>query len=145
MAVKFLEANKGFLSLNGKQVMQLMDITVTYSTATEETASFDNQFIKSFQPTWTSWTADATFIADDTTAGYYTGTTSNPTGSTNGLLMFESIKLRTAMNLVVKIDAGNFQKGSVIVTSCDIKAQAGKFLTGSIKMQGSGALTKATT
>src|SRR6267154_3440021 len=123
MAVKFIESNKGFLSINNKQVMQLTDISIAYTTATEEVAAFDNLFVKAFQPTWTSWTADATFIADDIVTGFYTGTTSNPTGSTNGLLLFEAIKLRTAMNLVVKIDAGNFQKGSVIVTSCDIKAQ----------------------
>lgn len=145
MAVKFLEANKGFLSLGGKQVMQLTDINIAYSVGTEEVAAFDNQFQKIFQSTWKSWTADATFITDDTVTGYYTGTTSNPTGSTNGLLIFEQIKVGTALNLVVKIDAGNFQKGSVIVTSVDLKYSSGKFGTGSIKMQGSGALTKATT
>ncbi len=144
MAVKFIEANKGFLALNKKQIMQLTDITINYSTATDEVAAFDNNFVKSYLPTWTSWTADATFIADDTVTGFFTGTTSNPTGSTNGLLIFEQIKLRTALTMVAKIDASNFQSGSVIITSCDIKAQAGKMMTGSIKLQGSGALAKLT-
>src|SRR5258705_1473871 len=145
MAVKFIESAKGFVSVAGKQIMQLTDLSIAFTTATEETAAFDNNFVKSFQSTWTSWTADGTFIVDDTTAGFITGTTSNPTGSTNGLLLFEQIKLRTPMNLVVKIDASNYQKGSCIITSCDLKYQAGKFGTGSIKLQGSGALTKATT
>lgn len=148
MAVQYIEGT-GFIAIGNKMIMQVSDISLSYQTGTDEVLTFDSNFVKSYLPTTTSWTADASFIADTTTTGYasYTGGTaaSTLTGSTNGLAVFELAKLRTVATLVIKLDDSNLQRGSVVITGVDVKASAGKFISGSIKLQGSGALAHAST
>ena len=148
MAVQYIEGS-GFIAIKNKMVMQVTDISLSYQIGTDEVLTFDSNFVKSYLPTTTSWTADMSFIADTTTTGYtsYTGGTvaGTLTGSTNGLAVFELAKLRTAATLVIKLDDGNLQKGSVVITGVDIKAASGKFISGSVKCQGSGNLTFSAT
>ena len=149
MAVKYLEANGGFLAIGKKMIAQLSDISLSYQVGTEEIGTFDQNFVKAFEPTTSTWTADASFIADDTVTGYlsYTGGTAagTLTGTTNGFLLLETAKNRGKVTFCIKLDSGNLQRGTVIISSVDVKASSGKYISGSIKLQGSGALTKSAT
>ena len=141
MAGNFKYFENGFIAISGKQIMRVTDVNISYKVSTDEVTSFDSNFVKEFQPTFSEWTATATlFLNDTTTSGV---TDSNITGATNALLIYETIKARTPVNLVLKVDSSNFQKGSVILTGGDISGAVGGKMTMSLSMQGSGALTKA--
>ncbi len=148
MAVKYFEdpSIKGFIAVKKQMVMNLTDANISYQTATDKVTTFDDAFVDQYLPTTTSWTADATGVVTDTStgyAGYATGTTL--TGSTNGLLILETIKNRQIVTFKMKIDASNYQNGSAIITDCSHKYGVGKNATWSLKLQGTGALTKSTT
>ncbi len=142
MAVKYF--NSGFLTLAGKVVVKLTDISVNYSVDTDEVTSFDSNYVKEYQAGYGGWTASATgIVSDDSTEPTkYSGET-RVTGVTNGFDLLETSKARIPLALVMKVDTSNYQTGTVIVTSYDISGALGSKMTYSLSLQGTGNLTKA--
>jgi hypothetical protein len=149
MSVVYLENSRGFLALKNSMLMQLESVSLTQTISTDEIATFDQSFTKTYQPSWIGYSFDATGIVDTTTTGYasYTGGTAGGTltGSTNGELIFELAKSRSIVTLVLKHDNNAIERGNCIIQSADLKMQAGKFQTFSVKGVICGALTKSST
>lgn len=141
MAVKYFET--GFITLNGKMLMKLTDISLSVDVDTDEVHSFDSDYFKEYEYGYGGWKASANGILTDDSAELtkFSGET-GITGVTNGFDALEAVKSRTKYNLVIKIDSSNYQKGTVLLTSCPISGAMGTKMTYSLEMQGSGLLTK---
>ncbi|MBS1949848.1 MAG: hypothetical protein OJF59_002522 [Cytophagales bacterium] len=147
--IQFFEDNTGALAIGHQAIAKLTDITLDFTTATDETTSFTNQYQAEFQPTKRSWSMDCTAFCTSVTTGtsFYSGGTSagSITGVTNGLLLMETFKAGQPVNIVLKLENSNVQRAyNCVMTSCSVKAQTAKAMTFSLKIQGTGSLVKST-
>lgn len=146
MANKYFE--NGFLAIGGKAVVKLTDITVSYSTDTDEVTSFDSNFTKEYEIGYGGWTASASGIVSDdaTKPTRLSGETSlSGTTAVNAYDILEYAKTRTIYDFIVKVDTGNYQKGKVIINSMEVSGAVGSKMTYSIGLQGTSGLTKSAT
>lgn len=149
MAVKNFES--GFLVIGtsgtkGKAVLKLTDVSLSYSVDTDEITSFDSSFAKTYQPTYSSWNVSCSGIfADDIAPNPYSGSSTQVTGATNGILLLDQTKLRATCKLILKVDTANFQRGDIIINSYELKGAVGNKMTYTLQLQGTGALTTAAT
>ena len=149
MAVKNFE--NGFLVIGtsgtkGKAVLKLTDVSLNYVVDTDETTNYDSSFAKTYQATYSSWNVSCSGIfADDILPNPYSGSSTQVTGATNGILLLEQTKLRATCKLILKVDSSNFQRGDIILNSYDLKGAVGNKMTFSLQLQGTGALTTSAT
>lgn len=151
---KFFE--DGFLTFTtgsttgGTALLRLSDITLSMSRDVDETVTFDNAFVKIYNPTFFSWNISCSGVLAADTGGeselaFSSSGDTHINGVLNGIQLVEHVKNRTTAGFVwLKLDASNYQKGKVIITSMEIAGSAGSKMTYSLELQGSGNLTKVT-
>lgn len=143
MAVKYFE--NGYISLKGKGLLKLTDITLSENTDTDETTSFDSDFSKEYEPGYFGWTASASGILTDDTAEPSKWADVPISGATNAFELIEMGKGRVKYDMILKLDTGNYQKGKVIINSMEVSGSLGAKMTYSLSLQGDGKLTKSAT
>jgi len=143
MAVKYFQ--NGFLSLSGKAILKLTDISLDLQVDSDELSSFDNFPWKEYASTGMGWTASASGIMTDdaTELSKWSTEVGNITGATNGFLLLESVKSGLEFNFIIKIDSTNYQTGNCILNSISVSGALGTKMTYSLSITGSGALTKS--
>lgn len=151
MAYKFFEDgyliyNSSGSTTNGKVILRLQDISLSFEREVSEVAAFDTAWSREYIPTFSNWTVSASGAVTDLTSDTaFSGSSSGETkinGSYNGLQLLEEVKKRNTSGVIVlKFADDNYQSGNVILTSYEISASQGENMSFSLEMQGTGQLS----